>query len=91
MLAGSPVMVTKVSRGIDRVDAVPAWGSTWMILMVSDRWPPASLEPTELLGLGRRLAGPAVRADQQDVVGRPVGRGHTLGHGAEAIWPHWYR
>ncbi len=36
---GSPVMVTKVSRGIDRVEAVPAAGSTWMILRVSDRAP----------------------------------------------------
>ena len=36
-------MVTKVSRGIDRVEAVPAAGSTWMILRVSDRAPAASV------------------------------------------------
>ena len=42
--AGTPDRVTKVSRGIDRVLAVPAWGSTWMILMVSERWPPALVE-----------------------------------------------
>ena len=30
-----------MSRGIDSVDAVPAAGSTWTILMVSLRCPPA--------------------------------------------------
>src|ERR1700689_1726418 len=40
---GTPESVTKVSRGMDRTLAVPVLGSTWMILMVSLRWPPASV------------------------------------------------
>ena len=58
-LAGSPEMVTKVSRGIDRVEAVPACGSTWTILMVSLRcagggwtepncWASAAVSPARL-------------------------------------------
>ena len=60
----------------------PLAGSTWTILMVSLRCPPASGGIAELLGLGRGLPGPAVRADQQHVVGLAVGRGHTGRAGA---------
>ncbi len=38
---GTPDSVTYVSLGMDRVDAVPDDGSTWTILMVSLRCPPA--------------------------------------------------
>ncbi len=41
VLGAIPESVTKVSRGMDRVEAVPAAGSTWTILMVTLRWPPA--------------------------------------------------
>ena len=78
-----------MSRGIERDEAVPADGSTRMILMVSLRWPPALVGAAEVVGLGRGLAGPAVRADQQHVVGLPARHAATHAeHGLEATLPH---
>ena len=60
---------------MDRVEAVPVGRVDVDDLDGVAALPTGVGGVAELLGLGRGLPDPAVRADQQHVVGRPIGRG----------------
>src|ERR1700689_2042653 len=83
---GTPERVTNVSRGMERVLAVPVFGSTWMTLMVSLRWPPA------VVWLPNSLASAAVspcRVSEpitSTLNGAPSATATQLAHLAVLIW-----